>query len=324
MAFSGHVSLSGQLIRDEIYSGKTLNRRSTSSCGSPASLLSPKPSPQSIPSQNYLAKDEKFVSMLSVAELEKSSPHSTDSWSVMYEGFKPSESPSDLIPSLHFSSQASSLNYLRHVDSMKGHREPDAAYANWYSAKQRQRQKQIQRLKREQDYDQQRVKERKQLAQMCYDQWLKDKARLAANQRLEKHLQTAAMQASMALSKSPIDPPLALSKAVSLPIKTSQPSKPSRNVSQDEIRKVVEGWWIKKQQQQKAQREAKRQDIMFKALEEERRKQMAEVAWHKWMSTVNAKPKPVPLNQGMDSLRGTISHLYVNPQPWLGPIQSPK
>lgn len=159
---------------------------------------------------------------------------------------------------------------------------------------------------------------------MCYDQWLKDKARLAANQRLEKHLQTAAMQASMALANSPVDPPLPLPKSVSPPTKASQHSKPTRNVSHDEIRKVVEGWWIKKQQQQKAQREAKRQNIMCKALEEERRKQMAEVAWHKWMSTVNGKPKPVPLNQGMDSLRGTISHLYVNPQPWLGPIKTPK
>lgn len=119
MAFSGHISVSGQLIRDEIYSGKTLNRRSTSSCGSPATQISPKPSPHSIPSQKYLLKDEKFVSMLSVADLEKSSPDSADSWSVMYEGFKPSESPSDLMPSLHFSSQASSLNYLRHVDTMK-------------------------------------------------------------------------------------------------------------------------------------------------------------------------------------------------------------
>ncbi|KAH8324852.1 hypothetical protein KR074_008076 [Drosophila pseudoananassae] len=313
MAFSGHVSVSGQLIRDEIYSGKTLNRRSTSFCGSPTALISPKPSPQSNASEKYLVKEEKFGSKFSMADLEKSSPHSTDSWSVMYGEFKSPESQSDLIPS---------LNYLQNVNSLKGHREPDAAYENWYSAKQVQRQKQILRLKRERDYDQQQVKERKQLAQMCYDQWLKDKARLAANQRLEKHLQTAAMQASMALSNSSIDSPF--EGGTSSKVASTKVSKPTRNVSQEEIRKVVEGWWIKKQQQQKAQREAKRQDLMFKTLEEERRKQMAEVAWQKWMCNVNEKPKPVPLNQGMDSLRGTISHLYVNPQPWLGPINSPK
>ncbi|XP_017098882.2 coiled-coil domain-containing protein 34-like [Drosophila bipectinata] len=322
MAFSGHVSVSGQLIRDEIYSGKTLNRRSTSFCGSPTAVFSPKPSPQSNASQKDLVKEEKFGSKFFVADSGKSSPLSTDSWSVTYEGFKSPESQSDLVPSLHFSSQPSSRNYLQHVNSLKGHREHDAAYENWYSAKQRQRQKQIQRLKRERDYDQQRVKERKQLAQMCYDQWLKDKARLAENQRLEKHLRTAAMQASMALSKSPIDSPF--EGGTSSKVAPTKVSKPTRNVSQEEIRKVVEGWWIKKQQQQKAQREAKRQDMMFKALEEERRKQMAEVAWQKWMCNVNEKPKPVPLNQGMDSLRGTISHLYVNPQPWLGPINSPK
>ncbi|XP_017012696.2 coiled-coil domain-containing protein 34 [Drosophila takahashii] len=314
MAFCGHVSASGEIVlRDEIFASRTRVRRSSSPNDSPNSLSSTDSLLQgTATTRTYSFKDES----------DHPSNKSTDNWSVMYAGVKRSESQSNLVPSLCLSSRESSLNYLRHIEGIKVDREPEAAYENWYSAKQRQLLERQRRLKKEQDFKQQRAEERKQLARMCYDQWLKDKARQAANLQLETHLHTAAMKASFALRKDPL-----LSTSASLGSSGSSSSatnRPSRKVSKDEIRKVVEDWWLKKQRQQQVQREEKRRAMLSKALEEERRKRLAQVAWEKWMSNVDAKPKPVPLNQGMDSLRGTISQLYVNPAPWMGPLKPPQ
>lgn len=208
-------------------------------------------------------------------------------------------------------------------------RQPEAAYQNWYSAKQQQLLEKQRRIKEEQEFKQQRTEERKQLARMCYEQWQKDKARQAANLQLESHIQDAAMKASIALRKNPLESlrknPVvsSLSGLGSLGSGPSSSTAPRRirKVSKDEIRRVVEDWWLKKQSQQQAQREEKRRAMLSKALKEEQRRQLAQDAWSKWMSNVDAKPKPVPLNQGMDSLRGTISQLYVNPTPWMGPVK---
>jgi len=203
-------------------------------------------------------------------------------------------------------------------------REPEAAYENWYSAKQRQLLQRQRRLKEERESQQQRLEERKKLARMCYDQWLKDKARQAANLQVETHLQTAAMKAGLALSKDPlVSASSTLCPSGSLN-SSAATNRTIRKVSKDEIRKVVEDWWLKKQRQQQAQREEKRRAMVSRALEEKRRKRLAQVAWEKWMSNVDAKPKPVPLNQGLDSLRGTVSQLYVNPTPWMGPLKPPQ
>ncbi|XP_016976446.1 coiled-coil domain-containing protein 34 [Drosophila rhopaloa] len=316
MAFCGHVSASGEIVlRDEIFSSKTRLRRSSSPSDSPNSISSPDSLPQNSTSRTYSIKDD----------TANPSPHSAGNWSVLYDGLGRSGSRSNLVPSLCLSSQKSSFNYLRHVEGIKVNREPQAAYENWYSAKQRQRLERQQLLKQERDCKQQMVEERQQLARMCYDQWLKDKARRAASLQLESHLQAAAMKASLALGRSPLlTPSPSPSSSLGSGSSSSAASRPTRNASKDEIRQVVEEWWLKKQQQHQAQRQQKRRAMLSRALDEERRRQLAQVAWKKWMSNVDAKPKPVPLNQGMDSLRGTISQLYVNPTPWLGPIKPPR
>ncbi|KAH8421151.1 hypothetical protein KR009_003821 [Drosophila setifemur] len=306
MAFYGHVNPSGQLdIRKEVYSSKTRLRRS-SSLSDNAPLQS---SQETRPHSQY--KSEVFN------KTRNSSLNSKDSWSVIYEVIKESQGQSNFVPPLHLISQTSSLSYLNHIDGMKMDREPEAAYKNWYSAKNRQRQKQHQLLTQERDHEQQRVKERKELAKQCYDQWLRDKAQRAEVQRVESHLQNSVLTASLELTKRTLvlSP---TSGSVSFP---SNPTKSIRNMSQHEIRKVVEGWWLKKMQLQQSQREKKLRDMHSKAIEEGQRKRLAQAAWQKWMSNVSEKPKPVPLNQGVDSLRGTISQLYVNPKPWLGPIK---
>lgn len=62
---------------------------------------------------------------------------------------------------------------------------------------------------------------------------------------------------------------------------------------------------MRKQQEEQQRRE----------LEEQRRKAAAE-AWDKWLADAAKKPKPVPLNRGIFTLRGTISDIFVNPNEW--------
>lgn len=187
-------------------------------------------------------------------------------------------------------------------------RNPKEAYDNWYSAKQRLRKKEIVMLKQEQRYGQQQAERRKQLAQMSYEQWLWNKAQVAANQRFEEAIdQESTSQPSR--------------ESASLASRATKLVRGKRNVSQDEVRQVVENWRRKKLLELQAQREEKRREMISKEQEQKRRKVLAEAAWKKWISKVGQKPKPVPLNQGIDSLRGTISKLYVNPQRWQDPLK---
>ncbi|XP_020803954.1 coiled-coil domain-containing protein 34-like [Drosophila serrata] len=48
-----------------------------------------------------------------------------------------------------------------------------------------------------------------------------------------------------------------------------------------------------------------------------KRQQQADQAFQRWMSHVDQRPKPVPSSQGINSLRGTISELYINPNRWV-------
>ncbi|XP_043662325.1 coiled-coil domain-containing protein 34 [Drosophila teissieri] len=310
MAFCGHVSSSGQIVlRDEIFASRTRIAHSSSSRGSANSMSSPSSPAQNTTTRTYFFKDDGG----------SPSPQSTGDWSP--GGLKRLENQSNLVPSLCLNSPDSSLNYLRHVKGMKVDRQPEAAYENWYSAKQQQLLDKQRRIREELNSKQQQREERKQLASMCYDQWLKDKSRQAANLQLENHIQEATMKASLALRKNPLVP---ASSSLGSGRSSSTAPRYIRKVSKDEIRRVVEDWWLKKQRQQQAQREERRRAMLSKAFEEEQRRQLAQAAWSKWMSNVDAKPKPVPLNQGMDSLRGTVSQLYMNPTPWMVPAKPPQ
>ncbi|EDV31898.1 uncharacterized protein Dana_GF14312 [Drosophila ananassae] len=289
MAFCGHVDEYGELIiREEIYSSRTLLRRSTSSSTeSPMSQSSPEATTPSVTSRTYSMKCD-------------TDDLSLESWSTMYKETKQS------VPSLIFSSHSSSMNYMHNVDKVR--RNPKEAYDNWYSAKQRLREKEIVMLKQEQQYGQQQAEMRKRLAQESYEMWLRNKAQVAAIQRYEE-----------AVDVESISEPT--SESASSANRATKLVRGKRNVSQDEVRQVVENWRRKKLLELQAQREKKRREMLSKEQEEERRKVLAEAAWKKWISKVSQKPKPVPLNQGIDSLRGTISKLYVNPQRWQDPLK---
>ncbi|XP_049291581.1 coiled-coil domain-containing protein 34-like [Anopheles funestus] len=73
---------------------------------------------------------------------------------------------------------------------------------------------------------------------------------------------------------------------------------------------------VKKQEEEK-----KLRDLTVKQLEQEilqEKKKMSEEIYQQWLKTAKHKPKPVPLNQGPHTLRGTVSKIFVNPEPWKG------
>lgn len=112
MAFCGHVNASGDLVlRDEIYTGSTLVRRSSSPSDSPNSLSSPVSLPQNT-TRTYSVKNDTDASDTSASAAQVRSP---DGWSLMYGELKQSQ----CVPSLLLGSQGSSVNYLRNIDSMK-------------------------------------------------------------------------------------------------------------------------------------------------------------------------------------------------------------
>lgn len=46
------------------------------------------------------------------------------------------------------------------------------------------------------------------------------------------------------------------------------------------------------------------------------RQYVSKLFYDDWLKSSSSKPKPVPLNQGIDSLRGSISKMFINPVPW--------
>ncbi|XP_030380591.1 coiled-coil domain-containing protein 34 [Scaptodrosophila lebanonensis] len=334
MAFSGHINATGQFEQDEVYSGRTrINRRdgddqlalpieehnSEDSSSPPPATMDPSARTFVIRACDYIASrslatvryngrsasnsedsspalsQDQSQSRSSGDESNTSSPHfwnnSNYSWTDMYGELKKSESQSNIVPSLDLGSDRTTISYLPDGAEVKVTREPEAAYENWYSAKQKLRQQQLQREKAERELKQQKAEERKRRAEESYQRWRREKAQVQQQNR-------GSPKPSLEIANIP---------------------KNARNVSPDKVKYVVDNWFMRKEQELEHRRELKRRQEQLEAEQRERRKHLAEMAWEKWMSTVYGKPKPVPLCQGMDSLRGTISALYINPESWVAP-----
>nr|ADH82114.1 hypothetical protein GA22206 [Drosophila pseudoobscura] len=176
-------------------------------------------------------------------------------------------------------------------------------YDDWLEYKRMQRKEQKHRQMKERAAKDSYAAQRKEISQMVYQMWLKNKQREEEEQRVQNHTQLAALNASSSLKGNPIT--------------VTAAAKPSRNISKEEINQELESWRLKKIQMQKSKRQ---EEKLAKIKHEEdlfHRQTQSAMAIKKWFSTVHKKPKPVPMNQGLDSLRGTISDLYINPQPWM-------
>ncbi|XP_053676267.1 coiled-coil domain-containing protein 34-like [Anopheles nili] len=69
----------------------------------------------------------------------------------------------------------------------------------------------------------------------------------------------------------------------------------------------------------KREEEKKNQESAAKQMEDKERdekKKLSQEVYRRWLKTAHNKPKPVPLNQGLNSLRGTVSKIFINPEPW--------
>uniref|UniRef100_A0A182P9X2 Coiled-coil domain-containing protein n=1 Tax=Anopheles epiroticus TaxID=199890 RepID=A0A182P9X2_9DIPT len=72
-------------------------------------------------------------------------------------------------------------------------------------------------------------------------------------------------------------------------------------------------------QVRKREEERRIRDQAVKELEkkiQEEKKKMSEEVYQGWLKGAKHKPKPVPLNQGPHTLRGTVSSIFINPEPW--------
>ncbi|XP_064553892.1 histone-lysine N-methyltransferase, H3 lysine-79 specific [Drosophila montana] len=240
---------------------------------------------------------------------------STCSWTDMYGGaLKPSESRSNIVPSLSLNmsttSSSGSSTYFRNLDEEK-ERHGQEAYQEWVKRKERQKQQKQQAAKQEREKRDAETAMRQRLAKERYQEWVRQK------ELQQKKTATGSIKSTASYSSYSSSSSFGSAMAPS-----SSSVKPTRKETPEATKKRLEEWDRIKTQQQQRERERQRQKQQSKEQLEKQRKQKSEGAWQNWMKSVGNRPKPVPLNQGFDTLRGTISNIYVNPVQWVSNIDS--
>lgn len=90
------------------------------------------------------------------------------------------------------------------------------------------------------------------------------------------------------------------------------------NEKPKEFKKAIryEDWVAKKNEEYKALKA--QQEVEKRKIKEftKTRETVSDVVFKKWLKNSKNAPKPVPLNRGLESLRGSTTKLYVNPNPW--------
>ncbi|XP_017064321.2 uncharacterized protein LOC108103385 [Drosophila eugracilis] len=192
------------------------------------------------------------------------------------------------LPSLCLGSNGGSppLTYTRHLDPIRVERSADEAYENWLSGKRRQCQYKLQAEQAELKLQREQTAMRQQLAKEKYEQWCQQKSR----------------QASTTNTSS------------------SKPVRPAQIPSQKtpaSVQSHLQKWELQKLRLVEQRRMELRRAEQRRQQERAIRRQQAEQAFSRWMSNVDQRPKPVPSSQGIKSLRGTVSDIFVNPNQWV-------
>lgn len=90
------------------------------------------------------------------------------------------------------------------------------------------------------------------------------------------------------------------------------------SVKPKEFKKVInfQDWLAKKNEAIEAQK--KEQALKKKNVEDYQkcRKTVSATSYNNWVRSSSSKPKPVPLNRGLESLRGSTTKIKTNPIPW--------
>lgn len=76
--------------------------------------------------------------------------------------------------------------------------------------------------------------------------------------------------------------------------------------------------WLKRKEEADIEKKNQEQlKILQAQIERERRSIANQKAFEEWLEFSKNKPRPLPLNKGLDSLRSSLSVTYVNPVPWV-------
>ncbi|XP_037710166.1 coiled-coil domain-containing protein 34 [Drosophila subpulchrella] len=233
------------------------------------------------------------TSCSSSASSDKDSTTSMCSWEeAMSRGesmLPPVETPQDLsLPSLHLGSNgyggSPPLTYTRRLDPIRVQRSAGEAYENWLSGKRRQCQYRLQAEQAAREEQRERIALRQRLAKEKYEQWCQQKAQKAN-----------------------------LSSPKSNQIPTAIPARKHSTSVQHHLQE----WELQKLRLVEQRRQELRNAELRREQERIIRREQAEQAFNRWMSNVAQRPKPVPASQGIQSLRGTVSNIFINPNQWI-------
>ncbi|XP_030380561.1 inner centromere protein A [Scaptodrosophila lebanonensis] len=254
-----------------------------------------------------------------------SSTDSTCSWSDMYaNAIQHSESRSNFVPSLSLNmsetTSSGTSTYYRALDDDKVERQGQVAYEDWLCRKERQKQQKLLAAKQERERREEEAALRQRLSQERFDAWCKQKTQqkkqAVSGSSSMSSLKSTQKSAQRDASKNK------LKGAQKILAKSAEKStaKSPTNQGPPDPKAHLEEWERLKDKQQQRERERLRKQQEAKMRTEQMRKRKSEMAWENWMKSVQTRPKPVPLNQGLDTLRGTVSNIYINPIEWVSNI----
>ncbi|EDW03064.1 chromatin assembly factor 1 subunit A-A [Drosophila grimshawi] len=240
---------------------------------------------------------------------EDCSSASTFSWTDMYgDALKPTPGHDNVVPPLSFNfsatSSSGSSTFFRTLDDEQD-RQKQHVYLEWVKRKELQKKQKQQAEKQEKERREAETAMRQRLAKERYHEWCKQKM------LQQKKTSTISLKSSSSYSCTGS----MSSSAISAGGKKQPPKE-----TPEARRKRLEEWERVKTRQLKREQERQLQEQQSRDQLEQQRKKKSEGAWNNWMKSVGKRAKPVPLNQGFDTLRGTVSNIYVNPIEWVSNI----
>lgn len=153
------------------------------------------------------------------------------------------------------------------------------------------------------------------MAEEKFQKWLEKKTRLQKQQQQQQQQQRLmnGVQSNQAIRTTNSEM-MASNVSSTASAIIEKPLKPQ--LSESEVQARIAEWEQSKQVELERRRELKRHEEQRRQQLLEQRRQLAAEAWNKWIADAAKKPKPVPLNRGFFTLRGTVSDIFVNPNEW--------
>ncbi|XP_037709715.1 probable serine/threonine-protein kinase yakA [Drosophila subpulchrella] len=258
--------------------------------------------------------------------LHDGSSLSTCSWSEMYGGaLQPADGRSNIVPSLSLASATSDTStYFKSLEENK-ERQGQAAFEDWKARKAAQKQKTLMAAKKEQQKREAEAALRQKLSQERFQEWCRRKEEQQQKQLKQQQQQMQILRKKTTTSSQSSSGNSSASSLISgcgsgSSSGVGSSAGPVKKVPPEITNKRIKEWERIKAEQQQIERERQKKLQDNKQKLEAERRQRSQGAWKNWMKQVDKRAKPVPLNQGFDTLRGTISNIYINPVQWVSNI----